>query len=216
MSQPDVERDEGEADASLAQCLKDLGRVMQSCSGRRQRTGLGGIDGLVPVEILSARALLIPPDIRRQWHFAQGFQLIHDVMDALEADPDMPFLAFFDDLGGDARCLSRSIEQFKSIPGLESFGWSEQGPPVVGLIFPAEQEFNLSPGFRFEGVQAGGDDFGIVQDQEISGPEQGGQFGEVAMRVRTGGAVDGEQPRRFPPGHRLLGDAFLRQRIVEA
>ena len=65
------------------------------------------------------------------------------------------------------------------------------------------------------GVEAGGDDSGVIAKEGVPGTQVLGQIAEMAMGEGAGFPVDDEQARFVSSLGRLLGDQPFRQRVVE-
>ena len=59
------------------------------------------------------------------------------------------------------------------------------------------------------GVEASGEDAGVVEDEEIAFAEMGGEVGEVLVGVGAGLAVEHEHAAGAADGGRSLGDEFF-------
>lgn len=57
-------------------------------------------------------------------------------------------------------------------------------------------------------VEAGGDDFGVVEHQAIGGAEVGGEIGEVPVLPLATGAMEDEQAGGGALGEGMFGDEF--------
>jgi len=64
-------------------------------------------------------------------------------------------------------------------------------------------------------AKTGGDDFGIVEDQEITGSEPMLQIGEPGVVAESGGAVEDEEAGGIPLEDRRLSDEILGEEIIE-
>ena len=91
---------------------------------------------------------------------------------------------------------------------VESCGWDG------GRGGPEQQAFDGAAG-RARGVEAGGDDGGVVAEKRVARAQVGGQVAEMPVFQPARLPVHDQQARRIAPLRRLLGDEPLRQRVVE-
>ena len=97
--------------------------------------------------------------------------------------------------------------------------WSPQGTPVAVVL--ALHGFNdyrasfESPAGFLAAEQAGGDDFRVVEHQQIALRQQSGQIAEMAVRNIAAPPRQVQKAAVSTPFQRLLGDQFWRQVEVE-
>src|SRR5262249_9816710 len=78
-----------------------------------------------------------------------------------------------------------------------------------------EQALPLAPGLLPPPDDPGGQDAGVVQDQQVARIEQVGQVAEVVMANLTRRSVHDEQARGVAFRGRLLGDQVRGQVVIE-
>ena len=83
------------------------------------------------------------------------------------------------------------------------------GPLASGMD---EQDFQFTAR-GLAGGEAGGDDAGTVEHQQVPGPQQVRQVAHDAMA--EGSARDGHEPGGVTGLHRFLGDEVLGQVVIE-
>jgi hypothetical protein len=69
----------------------------------------------------------------------------------------------------------------KFVARAEAFGGTEHYPPIVRGIFFEQKEFDRAAGARLNSAKAGGDYFGIVEDEKVAGVEEIGKIFEKSM-----------------------------------
>jgi len=84
----------------------------------------------------------------------------------------MAFLIQLDDCGGDFREGAITISQLDFGSRTRAFAGTHHGPPIVRGILRNEQHFEFTACARVHSVKASRDDFGIVQNQQITGAEK--------------------------------------------
>ena len=80
---------------------------------------------------------------------------------------------FFDTELGSGSCGGRAWDGVgrDDSAGLEAFGGGTEGGPPTGASFFEEEEFGTVLGAD----QAGGDDFGVIEYEKVSGGKEGGE-----------------------------------------
>ena len=84
---------------------------------------------------------------------------------------------------------------------------------AVGLGDALDQHLDLAAG-GLVAVQPGLDDAGVVEDQQVAGPQQAGQVGEAPV-MQLAGVIQVQQPAAGAFGGGRLGDELGRQLVVE-
>ena len=87
------------------------------------------------------------------------------------------------------------------------------GQGAVGLGDALDQHLDLAAG-GLVAVQPGLDDAGVVEDQQVAGPQQAGQVGEAPV-MQLAGVIQVQQPAAAAFGGGRLGDELGRQLVVE-
>lgn len=206
----DVEGEVGGLDALLAEGLDQFGGEVQSGGGGGDGSGMAGIDGLIPFLIQAGGGTGGPFDIRWKREFAVTF----GEGDRLgsESEETMTLGILVEECGVEGIGIGAETELGT---GAYPFAGSEQDPPFERGGFFEEQDFDLALGIGLMSAKAGGDDFGIVEDQEITGSEPMLEIGEPGVVVKPGGAVEDEEAGGIPLEDRRLGDEFLGEEIIE-
>ena len=70
---------------------------------------------------------------------------------------------------------------------------AEHGPPIQGRYFLKEQDFHIAAGRLFSPPPSGGENLGIVEDEDIAGLKEFGELGKGAMRDLVEAAVEDHQ-----------------------
>jgi hypothetical protein len=68
---------------------------------------------------------------------------------------------------------------------------------------------------RIDGVEAGGDDAGIVEDEDVASLEKIGEVLELTVFDLAGVAMEDEEAGLIAAGGGLLGDQFRGQVVME-
>src|SRR6185436_8114371 len=84
-------------------------------------------------------------------------------------------------------------QQGKACAGPGALAGLHERPPIVGRVFFEEENLEMSAGFFVEGAKAGGNDFGIVQDEDVTWPEKVFNLGELVKRDFASATVEMEQ-----------------------
>jgi hypothetical protein len=92
----------------------------------------------------------------------------------------------------------------------ELFPRADHALPAGGCVGFEAQDF-----VAFVGEEAGGDDAGVVEHEEVAGEQELGDFAEGAMLDLPGGAVDHHHAGRGTISEWLAGDEFRREMVVE-
>ena len=106
---------------------------------------------------------------------------------------------------------SRTIADFYGASGSHFFTGSDEAPPVVGIAGVGADELDGA----VVGKKAGGDDLGIVEDEEVIGRKEVLEFAEVVVGDFSGGAIDEHHARAGAIHQGAGGDQFLGEIVVE-
>lgn len=128
----------------------------------------------------------------------------------MEADEALAEISAAENFGGEIvgdnnalACAHFSAGANESLPG-EVTGGSR------------EEDFHPSAGAVLAmAVEAGREDFRVVEDDAIAGMNVAGEIAKVAIGPSACGAIDDEQPRTGSVGERLLSDEFFGKIEVE-
>ena len=187
---------------------------MEAGCGGGDRAGGGGIDSLVAggiCGVVASRAA----DIRGQWSFTDGAEMLGKIFGAVELKQGVAFLVFLEDLGGErGRAALWGMQIALRSRGQTAPG-SDQGPPVPILGFFQKQEFHRGTAVAFAPVKACGEDAGIIHDQDISGPQECGEIPEFPVTEGTCTAVEDQEAGTVAAMGGLLGDACCWKVIIE-
>lgn len=103
---------------------------------------------------------------------------------AFEAELAMPLVVLGEDSGRKWGGRGTKVEEGA---WADPFSRAEEGPPRPGLGFLKEEDFNGAPDpatpVHFSPPESGGDDLGVIEDEEIPGVEmveEGAEMGEGA------------------------------------
>ena len=211
-----VEGDMGDVEALFLQVLQDMGGDVQARGGGGNRAGFGGIgiDGLIA---LANGGGILRADVRWQRGVAVFLKIAGDVF-RREIEADMRGFAFEHDRGGGA------AGQVQGIAFLKAAARAGKGLPRLqgGFQWAVEKDFNrhirpLPCPCRARGVQAGGDDAAIVEDQQVARLKQAGEVGNTAFSDVVGCLFifENEQARIFAWLDGASCDEFWWERVIE-
>ena len=147
----------------VEQCLLEV----QAGGGRGHRAGLAGVDGLIALGIFRGR---LAANVGRQRRLPVPFQQRQPRFVAVGADFEQLAVAA-EYGGGKARLEQQRTTRLGRLAGVEM----NQRPPLVQQ--PLDQ--NLDPSAAgLAAEQPRRDDPGVVEHQQIAGPQQRRQFAE--------------------------------------
>lgn len=184
----DVEGEEG-----VIEFCEEIGGEMKAGGGGGDRSFLLGVNGLVAVAV-------------GFFHFAVEVVWEGELADFVEVGcliPDDESFALFvdlDDLAGVWADLDGAAD-------FHAFSGADEAPPMGGIDGIGAEEFDGV----IVGKDTSGDDFGVVEDEEVIGREEFWEIGEVVVGDRAGGAVDEHHARGGPIGEGARGDEFGRE-----
>jgi hypothetical protein len=105
-------------------------------------------------------------------------------------------------------------EDFRS--GAKTGSRSEKSLPAVPVVLGPLQKEDLhpAPSLFFHAAEAGGNDLGVVEDQEVPRQQKVAEVGEHAVANTSVFSVHHQEPRGVPGVDRILGDPVLWQSVV--
>jgi len=221
-SQADVQRDFGGFNAAVADAVEDLRREVKAGGGSGYRSALFGVDGLIAVAIVrGVRAR----DVGRQRDVADliecGEEIVH-AMSGREADAALAEFGAGQDLSLKFVAIRLAEEQAFADADLAS--GTDQAFPVIGMggELTGQQNFDASVGdiagrriMSAYGVSAGacaaaidpgGEDAGIVENDEVTGAQQVREVAELAIGIVAGCTLQVQHAGAVPDTERGLGD----------
>ena len=179
---------------------------VQAGGRRRCRAGLGGVHRLVAVGPVEAAV-----DVGRQWHLAVPGEQLERIVVARQLDRERV-------AGGGARADhgdGHAVESEQRLAAAEAAGRPDQClPRAPGRVARLEQQDLRRPAGGPVQAEPGRDDPRLVDHDDVAGAQQIGELGHGAVLGRRAPPVD-EQAGRVPWFDRHLGDAILRQLVVE-
>ena len=215
-SEADVEGDGLDLDAVCAELGEDLGREVEAGGGGGGGAGFVGEDGLVAVAVFGG---VVAVDVGRQRHVADAVEDSAEVVGGGEAQSAFAELAGGEDFGFEQRCWwSSDAAKCRCSPGwtlrpgrtravqsCSASCWvSRTSMRPVGS---GELCWVCRPGAG--GVEAGGDDAAVVEDQQVAGAEELGQIAKEIVVVFAGGAVEDEHAAGAADGRWGLRDQLF-------
>ncbi len=233
-SEADVQRDLGSLDAALTNSVENLWSEMETGSGRRYRSALLGINGLIALAIAER---IRARDVGRERDVADAIEHGEKVIVILEEVKANVALAEFsacEDLG-----LQFIGVQFILIAEEEAFADSDlaagtnQALPVVGIDGELAGQKNFDAAVKEIasgriaranrlGVSAFAaaeeprwKDAGVVENDEIAGLQKVGKFTEQAIRIIAAGSLQAQHAGAVAGGEGFLGDEFAGKVEVE-
>jgi len=215
-SQADVQRDVGGLDAALTDSVENLRGEMEAGRGRGYGSALLRIDGLIALAI--ARGIWAR-DIGRERDVAdaiEGGEEIIVILERLEAEVALAELGARQDLGLQVVGLQVIGLQFILLAEEKAFADSDFAPgahqalPIVGLggELASEKDFDAPVSTFAAAIKPGGKNAGIVEDDEIAGLQEVGEFAEQAMGIAAAGSLQVQHAGAVARGEGLLGDEF--------
>ena len=207
-AEADVEGDVGDLDAAVGDGLEDFRREVQAGGGRGDRAGLAGVDGLVALAVFGS---VFAVNVGRQGDVAGALERGVKVGNGLEADGALAVFTMGDDLS-----LQAAVAEADDFAGEDFAPGADEGEPLPLGELLGEHDLDAAgdvvAGLGMEAgalaVEAGGDDAGVVEDEEVAGLKEGGKVAEVAVGEGSGGAVEGEHARGGAVGEGFLRDEF--------
>jgi hypothetical protein len=99
--------------------------------------------------------------------------------------------------------------------GADPLPGAEQGPPFAWIRFVEEQDFDGATPDHFSPPEAGRDDPGVVENEEITRAKPAPQLGETVELAGSAPSVQDQQARSIPLGGRTLSDELGRKVEIE-
>jgi hypothetical protein len=118
----------------------------------------------------------------------------------------MAFIVNFGHLGEALGGVAGRVEELDFGTGAGAFSGAHHGPPIVDGVLFEQKDFEPATGLGIDGVQAGGNDTGIVEDENVAIAEESDEILEVTVFDLTAVAMEDEEAGLIPAGGRLLGD----------
>ncbi len=246
-AESDVQRDLGNFDSASTNLLEDLRGEVQTGRRRRYRSPRLRIDGLVTFFIISIAipgcCAVVAVDVGRKGHVAYALDSRKEIGDQSEPDAPLAETAAADDFGLQfgafalERIFGRAAEvEFLSDSDLAPGPY--QALPLIRIVrqLACQQNFDFSTEkipcrriVRAQGlcslsapvaVETCREDSRVVQDQQVVGPQQVGEFAKPTvfpgLRLPTLPLpIQMQQARCGAVGQRFLRYPFGRQIIVE-
>jgi len=210
----DMQGEMGGFNALGLELLKDAWGEMEPGRGCGYRPGIPGVDRLVSLLVCLGRGTFGALDVGGQGQFAVEGGEVEDV--AFEAELAMSLVVLGEDSG---RKWGGSGAQVEQGPGADPFSGTEEGPPGPGRGFLEEEDFNgaadSATAVHFLPPESGGDDLGVVEDEEITGLEECRKGSEVGESAGAGRPVQDQKSGCIPFRSRMLRDQLRRQVKIE-
>ena len=214
-AEADFEGDGKAADAETLDPGEEFGREMKAGGGGGQRGAVLGVDGLIAGAVEGFVGVRIGGahlfNVRRQGDVADCRQQI--TPGAGVGSVEEP-LAIFLGPRGDGEADGVGVAGNERIADLDLAAGAEHDQPLAGGLLLDEQAGDEGAG-GFEQFELGGDDAGIVDDQQIGGEEIFGEIVEMTVLDFAGGDVIDQQAGVVARFNRPRGDAVGRQGVVE-
>ena len=193
--QADVEGDEDFFHALITNLLKQLFRKVQACRRSGSAAAFVGIDRLVFTGVFH---LFV--DVRRKRHFTD---LVDDVV-------EIAFIGELDDAAAEiGPVFDSTCQAFGKLDRRPRQGFLarlDQDFPAVIADGRQEQDFDLAACRRPLAVEAGRDDAGIVEDQDVAFVQFVDEVVEILVFDGTGLTVIEHEAGVVPRFCRMLGD----------
>ena len=196
-----MQRDEGALHAQGVQLVQRGLIEVQAGGGRRDGAGFARVHGLVAGVVAGVGLVR---DVGRQRRGAVGVQQVQH----RTGKADVEQLALAAQHHG-----VEGVGQAQPHAGAGRLAGAHVGQGAVGLGDALDQHLDLAAG-GLVAVQPGLDDAGVVEDQQVAGPQQAGQVGEAPV-MQLAGVIQVQQPAAGAFGGGRLGDELGRQLVVE-
>ena len=203
-AEADVQGDEAEVDAHLAQLLHLLFGEVQA--GGRGGGGalLAVVDGLVALLVLE---FLV--DVGRQRRLAEAVEdLLEDTV-IVELDDAAAKVGVLGDGARELRAEADDVARLGFLAGLD------ERLPVIGVEAAQEEDFDFAARLVAVADEAGRHDARVVEDQGVAGLEVFLEVVEVAMLDGLLYGVEDHEARGVARLDRHLGDALFWQVVIK-
>jgi hypothetical protein len=211
---PDMQGEMGGFDAPGLEFVKDAWGEVQPCRGRGHGPGVPRVDGLVSLPVGVGGGTFGALDVGRQGQLAVEGGEVEDV--GFEAELAMSLVVLGEDSGRKWGGRGTKVE---SGPGAYPFSRAQEGPPGPRRGFLEEEDFDSTAGratpVHFSPPEAGGDDLGVVEDEEIAGMEMVEEGAEMGEGSGAGRPVEDQKSGRIPFRSRMLCNQLRRQVEIE-
>lgn len=172
-----VQGDGVDGDAPVFEVLEDGEGEVEPGGGASNRTRRGGVDGLVPVAVLGMGCGRIASDVRGERGESDFVEEREEVSGEFELEQAMALIVFLEDGGVEFWGGGIGAEDESGVGADPSAGF-EHDPPFFRGIFLEQKHFYFSTGIGFSTKEASGEDFRIIDDEDVAGLEEGGEVGE--------------------------------------
>lgn len=229
-SQPDVECDFGGFDFALAEAHQNLRSEMKTGGGSGDRSALAGIDGLIAVAVGGG---ILAGNIGWEGDVADALDDGKEVVEGLagfarlsphvrgsETDVALAEVSARDDFGmelivltekevlADGDLASGTDEAFPVVRILPELAGQKDLDASVKEVPRSRIMWAEGLGFKTcaAAIEAGGEHAGIVEDDEVAGPEEIGEFAKLAALEGASLSREVQKTGGSAVRKRLLGD----------
>ena len=199
-----MQRDVTELDPAFAQAGQHGLIEMQPGGRRGDRAGLTREHGLVALQVAGVG---VPVDVRRQRHFTELEQQFLQRLRGFEMQPEKTFVA-------PQHHRMAAIGQFDPAALFRCLADAELDGGLMRAGDPLDQDLHRAAG-ALAPVQPRRQHAGVVEHQQIAGPQEVGQLTEHAVLPRLRRHIQQQQPARRTLGQWHLRDQFGRQFKIE-
>lgn len=207
---PDMQGEMGGFDAAGLELLKDPWGEVEAGRGCGYGPGVPGVDRLVSLPVGLRGGTFGTLDVGGQGQLAVEGSEVEDV--GFEAELAMSLVVLGEDSGRKWGGRGTKVEEGA---WADPFSRAEEGPPGPGRGFLEEEDFNgaadAATPVHFSSPEPGGDDLGVVEDEEIPGVEMVEEGAELGEGPGAGRPVEDQQSGCIPFRSRMLRDQLRRQ-----
>ena len=208
--QTHVEHHGCDRNAHGADLFEQFGRKVQPRRRSGGRTFLAGVNGLIAVGVGKARG-----DVRRERHRPNAVEnVIHVGKRAAVVVKANQAVALVGDVGHGRTEQTVPEREFHANAG--ALSGTHQGLPNVGGALTEQKQLDLRvlPA-RHTAVKTGGNDFGIIDDEDVVRAQVIAEVKKMPMRDAAVGAIQYHQAGGVPRLDGCLRNAFFGQVVVE-